>query len=333
MTPFAEEFFNQFKERYTYVSDLGEGSYSETFLATDIYRNIKVCIKIFKNGVTPIGANRDWRITSTIKHRQIADTFTIEKYTSVNLGTDCKAVIARYMNGVNLEKLLNEIESLEITIQEQLKTRLLSEFFPSLIDALIICHDYGFGHSDLSERNIIVDGTVELAQTNLNASLIDFDNATNKTELYNRSEQDKKQSDLRALTRLLGFIANERRWYSILKSLLEQATDIHEYSIAYKTFIEFSGNLLDSDVSNYSDTKFLKFHTNNFAASMNCNKFGFKIRKAIEHLSTELGIQERNSQALDNYIEHLRSGSAITSTVTMYEITSGEEQFLKRLFK
>lgn len=324
---FQEEFFKQYSNRYIFIETLGEGDSANTFKATDILRRVDVCIKIFKNGHAPSGEHRDWRITSTIKHPQIADTFTVEEYESSSISCRCCAVISRFIPGKNLETFLEKLNSENNKTRDSLTTRLLSEFFPSLCEAVSKCHSHNYGHGDLTERNVIVNADLKLAQSNLAATLIDFDNAWNKEDLLSIEEEEKMQSDLRLLSRILGCIAENRRWYRSLEELLKEATNIDEYAFLFNGFISFTNNLLGKP-KEYILVDFIEFHTSTINSCLNGSQIGLKLRESVRAIAKELKVEEMFTTALDTVATRLSDVNNTIVEVTMFEMKADEEQFL-----
>src|SRR5687767_10276488 len=125
MTPerLLADFIAALGNRYAIVRALGEGSYGRAFLARDAIRHVPVCVKLYHGGVAAPGADRDWHVTSTLKHAAIADTFTVEQFASLN--AQCVAVVSRYIPGRNLERLFQRLEQAPQEQQASLSTRLL----------------------------------------------------------------------------------------------------------------------------------------------------------------------------------------------------------------
>ena len=237
-----QEFFTQFGHKYELVEDWTkeEGCYACVFKCIDKATGVPVAVKLFFEGIAPEGSKRGWHITSTIIHRQIAPTLTIETFKSKILKTDCQAVIQRFIPGKPLGKIFewfNEIEGLPVF------NNVLDDFgitfFPSLLEALNLCHGLGHGHGDFHPGNIIVFSVEDYERHSFNAVLIDFDNSSIKETLNKVSEKEKIRSDISLLKRLYGSMFHQWRYYAAFKIIMDSYHSVKEINYAYSSAIEF----------------------------------------------------------------------------------------------
>jgi serine/threonine protein kinase len=140
-------------EHYDVGRDLGEGAAGFTFLAHDKRRRVDVCVKLLKSGTASEGSRRDWKITSTIKHPMVGDTFTVEHFTIDGSGAPCAAIVSRYIEGKSLADFLDGLGLLDLKHRVAAE-RDLAGLGVGLCNAVATIHAFNVGHGDLHERNV-----------------------------------------------------------------------------------------------------------------------------------------------------------------------------------
>jgi serine/threonine protein kinase len=236
-----DAFCSAYSYKYTFDQKvpIGDGAYGVVYKAMDIDRKIEVAIKFFHEGIVPFGSDRGWQFTSRIMHHQIAPTFTVEQITNSD-GKTYKAVVSRFVPGHSLKEVFNWWNN-----QLPLDRALIAEdfsntFLLSLIEALEVCHTHGFGHGDLHEGNVMVILKDYGMIWSFGAILIDFDNASLKTELNSATEKEKMQKDVRLLkNRLAPYITDEWKWGSYLHQIYQGYEEIFHLKFAIKSYLEF----------------------------------------------------------------------------------------------
>ena len=234
------DFKHDYSHKYNFPPDnlLGTGAYATVFKAWDIDRNVDVAIKIFHNGAAPAGSQRGWKLTSRTIHPQIAPTHTVETF-SANDGTSCKAVVSRFIPGKTLRHVWDKFD----TYDEPTRVIIADDFALSLISSLLevleLCHTLGFGHGDLHAGNIMTFLNSQFEQYTFHVILIDFDNTSFKTELESLSEQEKIDSDIRAVKRLIEATLSDWEWIDAVRILLPEYTSIKDLRIAYNKMLDF----------------------------------------------------------------------------------------------
>jgi hypothetical protein len=212
------DFLATYGDRYSIRRTLGEGASGRAYLANDHRRRVDVCIKLYHEGIPAKGSDRDWHITSTLKHRAVADTFTVEEFSSTQ--RRCLAVVSRFIRGHSLMRVLQQIEATPLERQVELSIAFLDSVIEDLCEGLSACHDAGFGHGDLHARNVIICQR----EHRLGAVIIDFDNATIASSSCD--EKSRCASDVRSLRYLIGQIAQGWKWHELLLSLVDHHQSI-----------------------------------------------------------------------------------------------------------
>lgn len=258
--PTEAELLQGFKAAFTFkyaISDkpLGSGSFGAVYRAKDIDRNIDVAVKLFNDGQTPAGVERGWHLTSRLIHAQVVPTYTVETFLGLD-GLQYKAVVSRFVPGKSLREVFEWWNA-----QTQLSKKSISEdfsktFLPSVIDALSFCHNKGFGHGDLHEGNIMVLPTNFAKQNTFEAILIDFDNASFKSNLAGDSEKEKMEKDVRLLARIASYLMIEWKWGTYVEPVFNAYTSIDHIKRIYQAILIYISGIEDQTHDLNRDLRF-----------------------------------------------------------------------------
>lgn len=296
-----EEHFNEAYEHFQlafknkYLIDcrlLGAGAYGKVFRGFDNIRKIPVCIKFFIHGSPPKGADRDWHITSKIKHLNIADTFTIESFKTSETQRDCVAVISRFIEGKDLGEVFDKIKKSKKEIAFIQKEQLLKNVIPDVCDALIECHRNGYGHGDLHKRNIIVCKVPEKADGTLKGTVIDFGNASFSPDSFNNSEEERRKSDIRALRRIVGCVTVDSKWHEAIQDVLQPCDSPTSFKEALKRSLLFLGDIENTSKEYFDKNRFIYALRCYLPAVTGGEKFAQALRMLYVRVAEGLGLRE-----------------------------------------
>ena len=235
------EFREAFKEKYEFREEesLGSGQDVIAYKAFDIDRQVDVAVKLYLEGVPPVGSERDRKFTSGTIHPQIASTFTIESFKASD-GQTYKVVVARFIPGKTLTKLLEGINDCDEELQIEIATNMADFLIPSLLNAIEVIHSLNFGHGDLTANNIMTFLTNEYPGYGFFVVLLDFDNnapSTHTGEQY--TNKDMIESDIRQVKNLMEEITRFLPWADILGKLLNEYNQIRPLKSAYNFLLAY----------------------------------------------------------------------------------------------
>ena len=293
-----ERFTATHGDHYTLRQELGVGASGFTFLAHDQRRRVPVCIKLYLDGQADPGAERDWRITSTIKHDQIADTFSVEHF-DVGESAPAVAVVSRFITGQNLETVLQRAEALEGVQGRAALNEIVSRLAVRLCHAVLVLHDRGVGHGDLHERNIIV---TQDARTDVfprggwSAVLIDFDNATFRRDPAD-GEQVRMESDVRALRRLVKMMTHGLEWHDEISGLLDASTSARDLGYGIGAALSFFGNADNVAPSHFDESHFNVTLRTLLAQRMTGVSYGAYLLEMIRRAALKVGTEPQFTAA------------------------------------
>ena len=235
-----EDFSKVFGDKYDIQnsSHLGIGAYASVFKTKELARNIDVAVKVHINGITPENANRGWTISTVAKNTHIAGTYNIESFEDRE-GRNCQAVITQFVPGKTLSNVLDKFQELK----EEEKSIMIEDFafslVPSLLEVLSFCHRLEYGHGDLHEGNVMTHISQIEVEFELNAILIDFDNASIETEVYQPDEKSKIEADELLVKRMLRNILNPWMHMPSVEILLEGYLSVEKLKITYNKLLSF----------------------------------------------------------------------------------------------
>ena len=278
-----KDFKSVFGDRYAVTRPLGSGASGRAYLATDMRRRIDVCVKLYRAGTPPSGSERDWYITSVIKHESLGDTFTIEDFRSD--GRDCTATISRYIEGYSLSDVLFKLDSVPSERHRVLVVHLLAIAAKDVCGAIQACHRHGFGHGDLHERNVII----KREGAGLRAVVIDFDNATlgNTKDL----EIERFAKDIRSLRLLIGQVTYGWKWHDAFQRLLDNHRSIAEFIGAFYWAISFL-TTADGQTGNTADLNALCVALHDHASYLSvAPQYAEAMYRTIEEVVDALGLR------------------------------------------
>lgn len=293
-----ERFVAAHGEHYTLQRELGEGASGFTFLANDERRRVPVCVKLYLDGRADPGAERDWRITSTIKHDQIADTFSVEHF-DVGESAPAVAVVARFISGQNLETVLQRADALEGDQARAALNELVSRLAVGLSRAVLVLHDRGIGHGDLHERNVIVTRdtrTDVFPGGGWTTVLIDFDNATfcrNPAD----GEQARMESDVRALRRLVKMMTHGLAWHDELAGLLDASTSVRDLGYGLGAALAFFENAENVNPAHFDEAHFSVTLRSLLAQRTTGVSYGAYFLEMLRRVAAEVGAERQFTDA------------------------------------
>lgn len=247
-----EEFLLKYKDKYELINefDLGKGSYAFVFLCNDIQRNIEVAIKLFFEGIPEKGTERGWKITSTVMHNQIAQTFTVEPFYSKKLKKECVAVIQKFVPGKSMKQINKHFDIIQHQpyFQKVLNGFALT-YVNSLLEVVCFCHSQGFGHGDLHSGNIIAFIEEHPTKFPIRAILIDFDNSSFKSETTALSEKDKMENDIGLFKYFFSHSFHQWKYYDPIIEMFRDYNKISEYKLSYSIVSKFIDLILNNKTS------------------------------------------------------------------------------------
>ncbi len=237
-----EDFKNNYPTKYTFKTDepLGGGAYGAVFTAFDVDRQIPVAIKIYHDGIVPLGSERGWIVTSKIINPQISPTFTIETFSSD--GKECKAVVSRFIPGKSLKQVFDWANEQTPENKLLIAEDFVFSFLPSLLNILELCHSLGFGHGDLHSGNIMAAPTNIHEKFEFTATLIDFDNSSIETEVYCATEKEKIEKDCRSFASANGigpYTVLDWRWAEQVKNIFTSYQTIRDFRISFDAILKY----------------------------------------------------------------------------------------------
>jgi serine/threonine protein kinase len=323
------DFKEAFSYKYQLESDtpLGQGAYGAVYKAKDIDRGIDVAIKLFFDGHAPKGADRAWNLTSRLVHHQVVPTYTVETF--VGEGKLLyKAVVSRFIPGKSLRQVFDWWNTRSTEQMKYISEDFSNSFLTSVIDALYYCHRSGFGHGDLHEGNIMVVPINYGNKNQFEAILIDFDNASFKSDMKTSSEIEKMQKDVRLMARITRNVTQEWKWGKDFHTLFESDLTIEEIKFAYQSVLTFISGI-------ESGTEVNK--TFRFAVKLLLPRAigGVKIQpilKLYRTIATTAGKSEEFEEAYTQVLEDLKKPGAITDSVEITEIKNDRYNFYGSLF-
>ncbi len=229
--------FNRFLgERYKIDRKLGSGVSGVVYLGKDAMRNIDVAIKLYRIDNLRY-VRRHWCLTSTFKDLHLNDTYTVETYHD-NSGMRRLACISRYVVGKSLGEFVCGIRNLPNEEQKSVRGVLLRDVGVELCTALQWCHQNGFGHGDLHNKNVMVSTPQRRgAQNKVDVILIDLDNASYQPE-DSLDEDSLIRSDVDSLKTNLLSLVWESQWNAILRRHINECIDVHQVQNAYEDFLK-----------------------------------------------------------------------------------------------
>ena len=251
----VESFDKVHGDHYEVRDPLGEGAAGFTFRGFDRRRSVEVCLKFYLNGKADRGADRDWRITSTIKHELVADTFSVEHF-DYGGAEPAVVLVSRFIPGRNLERVLRSIEDEPEADRRPLLRTVVARLGVSLDSAVQVLHARGVGHGDLHGRNVIVSPADRnddvIGGSPWRPVLIDFDNAT-----FRRAPEDGEQAriekDVRSIRRLLGSMTYGSAWHDELTGLLQECPTTRDEGFALGAALTFLDHVDNVDPSYFDE--------------------------------------------------------------------------------
>lgn len=229
------EFRGTFKHKYTFADTipLGTGQDVVAYKGFDIDRQVNVAIKIYLKGEPPVGSERDWKFTSGTIHPQIAPTFTIESFKASD-GNIYKVVVARFIPGETLRKLLQGMYDCTAELQLQVANNIAKSLIPSLLNAIEVIHTLCFGHGDLTDGNIMTFLTSDEPEFTFAVVLLDFDNnAPSRWTGETMTDKEMMESDIRSLKQIIRDSIQPLGWADTLQPILDGYENIKRLKMAY----------------------------------------------------------------------------------------------------
>lgn len=239
----VEEFNRQLSDRYEIRQPLGSGGFGSAYLASDKWRQIDVCVKVYRQP-GPLRIERDWYITSVLKSDFLADTFNIEVFRD-ELGQQRIAAVSRFIPGVNLDGFLSAFEEQPAEQQREQRHIILRDLGMELCNAVLFCADNGHVHGDLHERNVIVTHPFPSGRSRFGVVLIDFDN---KSSVPADSEWRTTGDDVTAVRRILFRMIQGARASRATQGFLQIAADCRSLKSAFQESLTLFGDSLEDDI-------------------------------------------------------------------------------------
>lgn len=320
-----EDFKSNYPDKYLFSENepLGQGSYGAVFKAIDVDRQIPVAIKIYHDGIVPLGSERGWIVTSKIINPQISPTYTIESFTSSD-GKDCKAVVSRFIPGKSLKQIFDWANAQVDDNKRFIADDFVFSFLPSLLNILDLCHSLGFGHGDFTPGNIMATPTNIHEKYEFTATLIDFDNSSIEAEVYTSNEKEKIDKDCRAFSNpTIGigpYIVMDWQWEQQVKGIFAAYSTIRDFKIAFDIILKYV-DLVNKGMVNREKTlaifkELLHYRMNGFVPKATID--------SLREISTVAGLTaefDRNLQAFEEMTRNYDNWS--------YEVTIIENGHIK----
>lgn len=232
------------------VKDLGVGGSRSAFAVKDNRRQTEVVLRVYHETLTETYLDRDWYLTSTLRHPNIAETFSVENFRSSD-GQIHTVVLARFIPGKSLDKILDlfPAKSYSDPVAIGVLDQLFDDIAPDLCGAVEFLHKLSISHADIGPVNVVVTeahnlfldayrGTF-LPERVVAPVLIDFDNVDeNRQQFDNESEM---RYDLNALKSLLCRLTAQSPWARQLHDIINKCSTVNHLHAAVDLLVRALG--------------------------------------------------------------------------------------------
>ena len=144
--------------KYKILKKLGSGGFGTVYLAEDTFLKTVRALKI-PHG---IASQSEKILQESILQSKLLDHPNIVKLLTVDIIDRTLIMVMEYINGTDLEKLIDE--------QDHLKINIALKYFKQLLSALDFAHKYKVIHRDIRPSNILINENDDIKITDFGTS-------------------------------------------------------------------------------------------------------------------------------------------------------------------
>lgn len=144
--------------KYKILKKLGSGGFGTVYLAEDTFLKTVRALKI-PHG---IASQSEKILQESILQSKLLDHPNIVKLLTVDIIDRTLIMVMEYINGTDLEKLIDE--------QDHLKINIALKYFKQLLSALNFAHKYKVIHRDIRPSNILINENDDIKITDFGTS-------------------------------------------------------------------------------------------------------------------------------------------------------------------
>ncbi len=174
--------------KYKILKKLGSGGFGSVYLAEDTFLKILRALKIPHR----VGSQTEKLLQECVVQTRLLDHPNIVKLLTVDIIDNNIIMVMEYVKGTDLEKLLDEKDSLD--------TKISLKYFRQLLSALAFAHKNKIIHRDIRPSNILIDEKDDIKVTDFGTSrlLTEREFATTRigSPPYMAPEQFEGRADL-----------------------------------------------------------------------------------------------------------------------------------------
>ncbi|MCL2726598.1 MAG: hypothetical protein FWD69_19435 [Polyangiaceae bacterium] len=234
--------------------------------------------------------------------------------------------------GQNLEEAVDRFRKSKY--REKLCEAFVGEIAKDLFVAVRACHDAGYGHGDLSERNVMISEGNSAEKRKFSAVLIDFDNASYKPELLDLDEQKLIEKDVRSVSRLLGLLTFETRWHENIQDLLRSCSSVRELQEAFQFALRVTKGIRPHAPSEYNESHWSERLQEHLAIMLAGGRHLEAIGLFMNQIAQELDVTNTLASARSTMEHRIRTDrNYLKGSVSMHVIYEDVEEAARRLLK
>jgi len=144
--------------KYKILKKLGSGGFGTVYLAEDTFLKTLRALKI-PHG---IASQSEKMLQESILQSKLLDHPNIVKLLTVDIIDRTLIMVMEYINGTDLEKLIDE--------QDHLKINIALKYFKQILSALNFAHKYKVIHRDIRPSNILINENDDIKITDFGTS-------------------------------------------------------------------------------------------------------------------------------------------------------------------